>query len=127
MSFEKWVEENKGHSLDEYGGGSIRTQAMNLGDYGQDVGVVGFGGLMQVVEALKQLAAQDQQAYFAILNKIKTELAQLGGTSGDQTTQDMAKDLRTAGVRFAQGAKKAGGASPTSKPQALPGNGMPTA
>lgn len=125
MSFEKWVEENKGHMLDEYGGGSIRTQAMNLGDYGQDVGVVGFGGLMDIVEALKRLASQDRDAYFAIINKIKAELGQLGNSSGDQQTQDMAKNLRTGGVRFAQGAQKI--ASPTSKPQASPGNGMPTA
>ena len=122
MSFIDWAKETKGDDvLSEIG--SVRSQAMSLGSYGMDVGAVGFSGLMGVVEALKKLAAQDQQAYYSIINKIKTELAQLGVMSGDQATQDLAKGLRTGGVRFAQGAKQA---MPTGKPQPAPSKGMPT-
>lgn len=124
MSFIHWAKEKKGDdTLSEVE--SVRSQAMSLGSYGTEVGAMGFSGLMGIVEALKRLASQDQQAYFTIVNKIKAELAQLGVMTGDQSTQDLAKGLRTGGVRFAQGAKQATPA-PTGKPQPSPSNGMPS-
>ena len=107
--------------VDQYDELSINQQTLGMRNYGQDVGKVAFEGLMQMVDALKQLGQQDPNALLTIVNKMKAELGQLQGG------EEAAATLRQGANRFVRGAGRLEQPSPTRKPQPQTTAGMPSA
>lgn len=129
-NFEKWVKENKGHSLNEYDNdNSTSTMQANrmtgaMGAYGTKRHTIETQGapMQRMIQVAKTLQKSDMNAQQAM-----DEMMEMIPVAVSQAYKDVSS-LPRGGYGLSQLKKfQQQSAEPTSKPQAAPGNNMPSA